>query len=134
MFKKLFLGFLLAVPLLGFSKPEKDLASLARENNMETVKGYCIDYWTNDSSRRDILMKFSSLAETCGCVQEDMKFTVSDDLAIRVLKMQQGNQVAATNKYLSEDEISRTTKEWFALYSAASISCGERFMRRRNQK
>ena len=106
---------------------------MARENNTSWAKKHCIDYWTNDISRRDILAKFSSVAETCSCILDEMKFTVSDDLAERLLRLQVGHQNGTPNKFASEEENSKTTKEWFDRYSAASVSCGERFMRRRNQ-
>jgi hypothetical protein len=132
--QRIILIILAVLPLACLAEPEKDLATLARENNMVTVKNYCVDYWTTDSSRRDSLSKVSSVSELCGCIQEDMKFTVSDDLATRLLQMQAGHQAGSANKYVGDDAILQTTKEWLDRYSAASVSCGERFMRRKNQR
>ena len=63
-----------------------------------------------------------------------MKFTVSDDLAERLLNMQIGHQDGAPNKYLTEDERLKTNKEWADHYNAASVSCKETVIRRRNQR
>ena len=136
--KRLLLIGLSLISLSSFAQPAKDLATInkevtvmARENNIETVKNYCVDYWTSDSNRRDILAKFSSVAETCSCIQDEMKFTVSDDLAERLLRIQVSYQAGTPNKYGSEEENSKTTKEWFDRYSAADRSCKERFIRRK---
>lgn len=104
---------------------------MARENNIEVVKNFCVDYWTSDPVKRDILAKFSSVAETCSCVQDEMKFTVSDDLAERLLRGQLSHVAGTPNKYASEDENSKTLKEWSDRYSAADKSCKERFIRRK---
>lgn len=140
MLKKLVLIVIALISFTSFAQPTKDLATInkeitatARENNIESVKKYCVDYWTSDPNRRDILAKFSSVAETCSCIESEMKFTVSDDLAERLLRIQVSYQAGTPNKYASEEENSKTLKEWFDRYSAASVSCGQRFMRRRNQ-
>jgi hypothetical protein len=138
MFKRLLLMGLALMSFSCFAESTKDIATInkevaamARENNIESVKKYCIDYWTSDPNRRDILAKFSSVAETCSCIESEMKFTVSDDLAERLLRIQVSHQAGTPNKYASEEENSKTLKEWFDRYSAASSSCGQRFMRRR---
>ena len=140
MLKKLPSIVLALISFTGFAQSTKDLATLnkefaalARENNIELVKNYCVDYWTIDPGKRDILAKFSSVAETCSCVQDEMKFTVSDDLAERLFRGQLAHIAGTPNKYASEEENSKTLKEWSDRYSAASVSCGQRFMRRRNQ-
>lgn len=60
-----------------------------------------------------------------------MKFTVSDDLAEKLLRMQVSQVAGTPNKYASEEENSRTTADWFNRYSAADKSCKERFIRRK---
>jgi hypothetical protein len=138
MLKRLLLIGLAINSLTCFAQSTKDLETLnkevtaiARQQNIETVKRYCVDYWTSDSNKRDILAKFSSVAETCSCIQDEMKFTVSDDLAERLLRIQVSYQAGTPNKYGTDEENSKTTKEWFDRYSAASVSCGQRFMRRK---
>jgi hypothetical protein len=42
----------------------KEITATARENNIESVKKYCVDYWTSEPNKLDILAKFSSVAET----------------------------------------------------------------------
>ena len=136
--KRLLLIALTFISISCFSQPTKDIATInkevtaaASENNIETVKNFCVDYWTSDPSKRDLLAKFSSVAETCSCMQDEMKFTVSDDLAERLLRMQVSQAAGAPNKYASEEENSRTTADWFNRYSAADKSCKERFIRRK---
>ena len=34
---------------------DKEVTAVARENNIETVKNFCVDYWTSDPGKRDIL-------------------------------------------------------------------------------
>ena len=120
-------------PLACLAESEKDFATVARESNAETVKRYCVGQWTEPSAN-EILSKVSSVAELCGCVQDEMKFAVSDDLSIRLLKAQAGHQAGELNKYLTEDERLRTFKEWGDHYNAASRSCKESVIRRRNQR
>lgn len=138
MLKRLLLLGLSLISFSSFAQSTKDLATInkevtaiARDNNMDSVKKYCVDYWTSDPDRRDILSKFSSVAETCSCIQEDMKFTVSDDLAERLLRIQVSYQAGTPTKYASEEENSKTLKEWFDRYAAADKSCKERFIRRK---
>ena len=116
------------------AQPTKDISKLARENNTETVKRYCVDYWTADPVKRDLLAKFSSVAETCSCIDDEMKFTVSDDLALRLLQFQSDKNSASATKYLTEEVSDKTAKEWFERYFAATASCGQRFIRRTNQR
>jgi hypothetical protein len=138
MLKRLLLVGLSLISFSCFAQSTKDLATInkeitaiARENNIETVKNFCVDYWTSDPNRRDILAKFSSVAETCSCIESEMKFTVSDDLAERLIRMQVSAQDGTPNRYDSEEENLKITKEWFNRYTAADKSCKERFIRRK---
>jgi hypothetical protein len=135
--KRKILIFLAFISISCLAETKKDLAALqkemtvlARESHIETVKKYCVNFWI-EPSKRDVLSKFASVAEMCECVQSDMKFTVSDDLAERLFNIQLGHHAGSPNKYLNEEESLKTTKEWFDRYSAADISCKERFLRRR---
>ena len=109
---------------------EKELTITARENNIETVKNFCISKWSEKQSI-EILSKFSTLAEFCTCTQEEMKYLVPDVLSVNLLKL----QVQTTNKnakqYLTEEEMSETTTQWYASWTIANKTCGEKFMRRK---
>lgn len=136
--QRLLLIFLTLLSIACSAETEKDLATLqkefttlARESHLYTVKNYCVNFWI-EPGRRDALSKFASVAEMCECVQSDMKFTVSDALAEKLFQMQIDHQVSQTNKQLSEAETLSVMKEWMSRYSAAEVSCKERFVRRRN--
>lgn len=138
--QRLLLVFLTFISIACLAEPKKDRATLekeftalAKESHVETVKNFCVNTWI-EPNKRDILSKFASVAEMCECVQAEMKFIVSDELAVRLFNMQIGHQAGTPDKYASEEENSRTTKEWLARYSAADGSCKERFIRRRNQR
>ena len=60
-----------------------------------------------------------------------MKFTVSDALAERLLRMQMYKDSGTPNLHASEEENLKTTKEWIDRYSVADRSCKERFIRRK---
>ena len=111
------------------AEPAKDLVTDAREEQGEMVKKKCVDFWTTDSNSR-ILAKYSSVAEICGCIQDEMKFTVSDNLSIRLYQAPNGY----IDGSLSREAFEMILDEWNNRYSAASLSCFQRFIRRRNQR
>jgi len=109
---------------------EKDLVILARENNTETVKNYCIKKWSEPQSI-EINSKFSTVAEFCTCVQEEMNYLISDVLSENLFKMQIQTTNKSTNQYLTDDEVSNTATQWFEKYSIADRACREKFMRKK---
>ncbi len=118
--------FAIALPLCSFSQTSE----IAKKNNSETAKNYCINFWSAQE-KIDALSKYATLSEQCKCVQDEMDYSVNDDLAKRLIEM----QIQANNsevKFLSEEVVKETTREWQSKYDVANRVCGLRFVRRRN--
>lgn len=109
---------------------EKEFTILARENNTETVKNYCIEKWSDPKSI-EINSKFSTVAEFCTCAQDEMNYLIQDTVSVNLLKIQMQNAKKSPNQYLTEEEIANTTKQWLEKYSIADRACREKFMRRK---
>jgi len=109
---------------------EKELAITARANNTETVKNTCISDWS-DKSKIELNSKFSTLAEFCTCLQEEMNYLMPDALSVNLLKMQIQNVKNTPNLYLTEAEMQSTAKQWSEKYSIADRVCRAKFARRR---
>lgn len=117
--------FVLTLPLICIAQT----SDIARKNYSETVKNYCIDQWSA-KEKIDLLSKFATLSEHCKCMQDEMDYSVNDDLATRVIQMQLQTNDSAV-KYLSDEVIEGTIREWDAKYRVAHRACTERFIRRR---
>jgi hypothetical protein len=112
-------------PLCSFSQTSE----IARKNYSETVKNYCINYWTTEEGNKH-LSKFATISEQCKCVQDETSYFLTDDFANRVLEMQlQANNSA--HKFMSEDAANAIISEIISKFSSANRACGEKFIRRR---
>jgi hypothetical protein len=77
------------------------LQTKLQKNNSETAKSFCINFWSAQE-KIDALSKYATLSEQCKCTQDEMNYSVTDDLATRVIEM----QIQANNsevQYLSEE-------------------------------
>lgn len=105
---------------------------IARNNVNRTIKKLCVDRWS-ESSGSKALAPFASLSEMCQCVEQEVSYAVSDELADKVIKMQIDVNGTNSEKYLSQGDIDQTTKEFFSLYQAGSRGCMEKFIRQRRR-
>jgi hypothetical protein len=108
---------------------EIELVTLARKNYDGTVKNYCVNFWS-PPDKIDLLSKFATVSEHCKCMQDEMNYSMTDDLAIRLLKLQMQADILE-EKYLSVDLVKATANEWGSKYGVAHKTCTERFIRRR---
>ncbi|WP_396439865.1 hypothetical protein [Limnohabitans sp.] len=115
----------IALPLCAYAQTSE----IARKNYSETVKNYCIDQWSA-KEKIDLLSKFATLSEHCKCMQDEMDYSVSDDLVTRLIQMQLKIN-DSTVKYLSDEVVKGTIREWDAKHHVAHRACTERFIRRR---
>ena len=123
----------IALPLCSFAQSsdiaKNNSSEIAKKNYSETVKNYCINFWSAQE-KIDALAKYATLSEQCKCTQDEMNYSVTDDLATRVIEM----QIQANNsevQYLNEDGIKETVREFQSKYGVANRVCAERFIRRR---
>jgi hypothetical protein len=129
--KFVFLLALVCAPIFGLANSERQIA-IAREFTTETApKGFCIANWSKPE-RSAALSKFASISEMCACVQREMQFLVSDDLAITFLEARLGMQEGDPGKYISADAAEKAVTDFWNLYVGADRACCEKFIRRRD--
>lgn len=102
----------------------------ARENNMASTKNYCVDFWGRPD-RAEALSKIATLSEQCECVQGEMRYMVSDELAVKVMNLQTQNREGLGYTLLSEAEVKDAAMDWTDKWHTANKACGEKFLRRR---
>lgn len=106
---------------------DKEIASIARQNNLDTAKTLCVDEW---SKRKNVemLSKFATTSEFCKCVQDEMKYLVSDNLAINLLKLQLRRRTDLDIEHLSDKEVEKTSQDWADYLSSSYHSCAEKYI------
>ena len=109
---------------------DKEITTLARQNNIETSKRMCVDYWTQPNQLK-ALSKFATISEQCSCVQNEMKYLVTDELANALIKTQIQSQGNSTLPRLSDEVIKNTINEWGTHLNSSYRTCSEKFMSRR---
>jgi len=120
---------LASAPILGLANSEKEIAG-AREYTINTAtKNLCIKHWS-EPEKAAALAPFASISEMCSCIQDELRYTLSDDLAVTYFKGQLEVVIGQYGKLLPAGEGQKAATNVASLYNAADDGCRQKFIRR----
>ena len=113
---------------------QDDIKALARKSIQGAAKNFCVGEWS-DNPHSISLAPYASVSEMCQCVEREISYTASNELAERFVTMQfyinATNSEKNSEKYLSKEVNNKTLQDFLALYGSAVRGCGEKFIRQR---
>lgn len=122
---------LACAPVLGLADPSIDV-SQARNYTIDTLaKKVCIAHWSQPDNAA-AMAPFASISEHCSCIQDEMRYTVSDELAVKSFRSLLEGTPKQSGPLLSAGEREWVSDSFGRLYVAAEKSCREKVVRRNN--